>query len=310
MMFQRKRTTVISMLALFSLAAMCLLIIKFNNTGATTSQEAFHQKVRNGLAQLNVSNSSSFSAVSSQTENLANLIYNRSGVTITQSNKENLRDAEQLFRQQNKGVTPQQLTQIIADMAVERLQNSTDNEARDLVETLKGFDAPDLPERFRNTDNVKPRANGNGYMSATTFAGQLNNIRNISQQNDPQAVSNVRTSIYYYALRLVNQRVEMIASADVQNFGNLRNKIKPADALLITYSVVADDLIAGSQNELVEKMQNLQLAASQAVKSPYPKPQNYKAYGTNGYLYSSPVGLVLNESTVNRLLNLIKERAN
>jgi hypothetical protein len=40
---------------------------------------------------------------------------------------------------------------------------------------------------------------------------------------------------------------------------------------------------------------------------PFPSPEGHRAYGVNGYIFSSPLDLFFNEQAVNRLLDRIEK---
>jgi hypothetical protein len=40
---------------------------------------------------------------------------------------------------------------------------------------------------------------------------------------------------------------------------------------------------------------------------PFPSPDGHRAYGVNGYLFSSPLDLMFDEQTVNHLLDSIEK---
>jgi hypothetical protein len=79
-------------------------------------------------------------------------------------------------------------------------------------------------------------------------------------------------------------------------------------ALLVTYSIATDDPLTYNQAGLQQKMQNLKQGISQTTGQTYSNVGNHKAYGENGYLYSSPASLALNDVTITRFLNLVTEK--
>jgi len=90
-----------------------------------------------------------------------------------------------------------------------------------------------------------------------------------------------------------------------EQFGNPPGLgLSPLQAVLVAYSVAADDHLDFSQREL-EKI----------VKSPAsikggPKgriPQNGRAYGPFGRLFSTPVNLLFNKKTVGGLLDRLEK---
>lgn len=282
-----------------------VLFWKGNIASGTTNREEFCQQVRNSLAEISLPTSGDPSAISSATENLAEFVYYRSGVQLSQNNKELLKELEQKSWAQSKQITSAQLSQILSVVALERLANASDEEINRAVESLRGFNASDLPEGFRRgRDSVKLRANGEGTMSIEEFTDRLNSIRNSHFDDNllATAVAN-RVSLE------VERRIKILSGALPETFGNASESITPMQAVLIAYSIVTDDPLAYNRAGLQQRMQNLQQGISAVTGQNYSNPQGQRAYGANGYIYSSPADLILDDVTVAKILNLIKEES-
>jgi hypothetical protein len=85
--------------------------------------------------------------------------------------------------------------------------------------------------------------------------------------------------------------------------------ITPLQATLIAYSLVSDDGLSDGDASLEKRMSKFQSAASRVLEQPYPGPAGHRAFGVNGYLFSSPLDLMFDERVVNRLLDRIEERS-
>jgi hypothetical protein len=278
---------------------------KLNVSSGVTTTEEYVQKVRGGLAEINLPKTNDSSLVNAIPEGISDFIQYRSGISISQSNKNILRSAEQNARNNSKEVDAATLTQILTDIAVERLPVMSDSEIANITNSLRGFNAPGLPQSFQNGRSiVKLRGSTVKGMSANDFNSELTEARNGG------ASETVMQGLIYTALeKEIDQRVDVITQADPQFFGGTKSRMTPAQALLITYSVIADDPLF-SQAEIAERVQYNQQLGSQASGSDFPSPQGHKAFGDNGYLYSSPVSIVLNDASVERLITLIQERGN
>src|SRR5437879_4273308 len=68
---------------------------KLNTSSGITATEEYYQKVRNGLAEINIPTSNDINSINAAPEHLSNFIRYRSGVQISESNKRILRSAEQ-----------------------------------------------------------------------------------------------------------------------------------------------------------------------------------------------------------------------
>ena len=106
----------------------------------------------------------------------------------------------------------------------------------------------------------------------------------------------------------VERKVNTLSDASPESFGSAKSSLTPLQAMLIAYSVVTDDPLACDQAGLNAKMQSTQQGISQMIGGPYSSPTDQRAYGENGYLYSSLASLALNDATMNRILTLIAER--
>ncbi len=294
----------LAIVALWSVAGLAFW--NSNSTSGATNQDAYRLQVQNGLAQLNLPTSNNADAISAANENLSAFIYNRSGVQLTQSAKNFIKDTEERSWSQSRRITPTQLSQILADAAMERLSNSTEAEVNQAAETLRGFNAFDLPEAFVQGRNmVKLRASGEGTMTTASFISDVNSFRNSGVAYNKIVVGTINNR----ASLEVERRVKLLAQAAPESYGIINEGVTPMQAILIAYSIAADDPLAYNEAGLEQRMQTVRQGISQKTGQTYSNPQGHRAFGTNGYLYSSPVDLLLNETTMNRILNSFKERS-
>jgi len=292
----------------FLAAALCVLSVaiiaafwKTDVSSGTTGLEEFHQHVREGLAEISLPTSNDAAAINSAADNLGNFINYRSGVQISQANKDLLKNTEQNFRSQGKKITPDQLSQILTDVAVERFPTITEAEINSAMESLRGFNHPDLPLGFKKGRiYVYPRGNGEGTMFAEAFKTEAINIRNSGLNKFMISAASSRISLE------IERTINALADASPEYFGTAKSKLTPLQAILITYAIVADDHLGYNQVGLNQRMQTMQQRISQAIGEPYPAGQ--RAYGDNGYITPMPVSVALNDATVSRILNLIEER--
>jgi len=278
---------------------------KLNTSSGITATEEYSQKVRNGLAEINLPTSNDIPSINAVPERISNFIHYRSGVQISGSNRNILRSAERNAWNDSKRVDAATLAQILTDIAVERIPATSDSEITGITDSLRGFNAPRLPESFqKGRSMVKLRASAIRGMPADKFSLELTKIRD---SGTPSIVT--KNLIYVSLASEVNQRVNTIRNADPQFFSGTQSRMTPAQALLVAYAVIADDLLFG-QADLEQKIQYRQQLNSRASQSSFPKPDGHRAFGDNGYLYSSPTGILFNDASVERLLTLIQERGN
>ncbi len=302
-----KKWTTLALVFCFCALVFGTLTWKLNTSSGITISEAYSQKIRNGLAEIKLPTKNDTASINDAPDRLSNFIRYRSGVELSESNKNILRAAEQNAWDNSKRVDAAALTQIISDIAIERIPKTGDAEITALTDSLRGFDAPGLPADFQKSRSrlVKLRASGIVNMPADDFKLELTKLR------DGGIQSRIAKNLIYVSLtNEVNRCVNTLRQADPKFFGGTQSRMTPAQALLVTYAVVADDALTNNQAELAQKMQDMQQLNSKVVQGDFPSSYGQKAFGDNGYLYSSPTSILLNDASVERLLTLIQERGN
>lgn len=273
-------------------------------SSGTTETEEYYQQIRNGLAEINIPASNNINSINSAPGSLSNFIYYRSGVQLSSVNKNALRSAEQNAWNDSKRVDAATLTQILTDIAIERIPTLSDAEIAGITELSRPFNAPSLPQSFQlSRRNVLLRASGYGRMPTEQFSSELTDLRNGGIQG------RVAKNLIYVSLAdEVNGLVDTLRNVDPQFFGGTKSSMTPTQALLVAYAVIADDALTDNQAGLSQKMLDVQQLNVRATNTSFPSPVGFKAYGDNGYLHSSPTSIILNDASVSRLLTLIQER--
>jgi hypothetical protein len=317
-----KKKKIILVFSLAALTFSAMFFWKTSSTSGITNGEEFNQKIRNSMAEVNLPRTNDSAAITTASESFSNYVYYRSGVNLGPTNKSLLRQIEQNAWNQSKKISNSQLAQILTDVAFEKLVTLTDSDINNMAETLRGFNDRSLPAVYQNGRTmVRLRANGEGSMEPQYFVSQLISIRNTQtaySQNPyggrpPLVVQSSRAALYNGIVNEISACVSVLKAADPNFFGDPTTASKgltPMQAMLVAYSVISDDMLVGNEAELRQKMSILQQTISQYWATPYPSPQGRRAYGTNGYIYSSPTNYLLDEASVARILNLINERSN
>lgn len=275
-------------------------------TSGTTNEEQHKQQIRDALAEINLAQTDDPVAINIASDNLANFMYYRAGVLLSQTNKNALRGGEQMARSQAKRISKEDLSQILTEIAIDKLKNLTDTQLASATETLRGFDAPDLPASFRlSRDWVSLRASGAGTMTPTEFTNQVNSIRGAN------ANTKIVSSLLASSIALeISKTIDVIRDVSPEFFGNTKSDMTPMQAVLVSYTIAADDALTGNQTQLNQRMQNIYQTITQINGQPYANLQGHRAYGPNGYIYSSPIDLLMDDATVNTLITKIQERSN
>ena len=238
---------------------------------------------------------------------LSNFMFKRSGAKLNGPTKNRLAKMEaSTLAGATRRITPDELADILATTAVERISSLTDGEIDHAAETLRGFDAPDLPDSFRRgRDKIKLRASIAGTVTPQEFSAQAKAIR---------GSDSVSKNIFHGAAKIaagkeIHNRAAYLSEAIPENFGTATDGLTPIQAVLITYSVASDDLLMDSEANLQKRMRAIQDGITRVKGQTYASPDGHFAYGVNGYLFSTPLDLVFDDHTVNLLLDHIQERS-
>lgn len=311
-MFKDKRAFALA-LGIFALITSGVFLYKTNVTSGSTHKEEFQQKVRNALAELNFSPGNSQDNINASTNKLAKFIYYRSGIKLSKATKDSLSSKEQKAQTESKRITQTQLAEALTTVACEKLAVLSDSDIDAMADNLRGFNTPEVSAAYLNLrKTVKLRANGEGTMEPADFVKRLKNARadEIDYQNQAGATASVKSPLYRMALRNrlnteIKERTDYLAASSPDFFsGSTNNDLTPTQALLLTYSIVTNDSLAGNQAELQSKMEEKQQIIVQHWKNPFPGPQNQRAYGVNGYMFSTPSDLLLDDAVMTRVLSL------
>ncbi len=279
--------------------------IVWQSSRAQTSdkyEEEFHQTIKDALAEIKLPTTNNVAEINAVAENLADFIEYRSGVRLSQANKDLLRELEGKSWNQSKKINQGNLTRILADAAIDRIENAADADLEYAAKTLGGFDAPDLPNNKRYGKHLILRASGAGYIEKDDFVEQSKVLRDTIKTNK------IAQSFVIGAIsREVEQRIDLLVKASPKEFGDSRSGLTPAQAILIAYSVTADDVPARNKKDLQITMEAIQKAFSRNGEN-YPIPNGHHAYGDNGYIFSTPASLLLDDATLGKILNGIREK--
>jgi hypothetical protein len=246
--------------------------------------------------------------VRASVESAAHFMRQRSGVDLHGQTKTRLADMEgRTLNGTLRRITPDELSEVIAATAVERLAVSSDEEIGRAVETLRGFDAPDLPDSFRNgRAHVQLRASVVCNLTPEQLAAQMKAARDA----DPVTRTLIKVGVKRAASEEVQKRTKYLGEAVPEQFGTAAiDGVTPLQAVLIAYSVAGDDPLAYSAANLQKRLASMHDGIERLTGRHYPSPDGHLAYGQNGYIFSTPLDIVFDEQTVNLLLDNIEERS-
>jgi hypothetical protein len=144
-----------------------------------------------------------------------------------------------------------------------------------------------------------------GVSSKGEFVEQVRTARDWSKRGNSAA----RTALRPFVQEEVNERATYLGQALPEQFRNIASDgLTPLQAVLITYSVAADDRLTGSRSDIAAMVVEKRMDARQTrAEKKAQNPDSGRPYGVKGVLYSSPVHLLLNKETVDNLLSIAEE---
>ena len=286
-----------------SFAAICLMMLGgyflygTSRVSGTSEYDLYYQHIAEGVAEVGIPSTTDPTSNSAACDRLNSFMSYRSGVGLSATNLATLKRMQ--ANGNPKKISQAQLVTALTTASMERLQNATNAEIQSASQTLRGYTASDLATDQLPDDNVTLRADGSGYMTTSAFVSQAQ-----------AAQSQANTGSVYLSTAINNRLTSDVQGrmADLSNAGiATRSGISPLVAMMVVYSIAADDPLAYNQTGLTARMSAKQSLMATAFNEPYGSPAGKKAFGTNGYLYSSPVDLLLNDATTARVLTLINQ---
>jgi hypothetical protein len=241
-------------------------------------------------------------------DSIANFISERAGVELPDSAKARLSVMEyDVLNGERRRIMPEELSGILVDTALERVRATTDAEIMQAADTLRGFNAPDLPEQVQATRNrVRIRANGESISvgQAVTWAREIRDRSHIPLLLGPMI--GVAREI---ADGVVKDRVDLFSESVPEQWGDVKTRgLTPAQAVLVIYSAASDDYLWHSNWDLQRQMKSTEQTMETELGH-YPSSGGRKPYGQNGYLYSTPLEMIFDEHTTNRFLDRVEQRS-
>lgn len=263
---------------------------------------------------------SSQGEVRSAVDSVANFIERRSGVGLSGRTKVRLAEMEaRVSSGAGSGLTLDELGDIITAAALERVSAFSDRETDYVDETLRGFNAPGMPKRY-NRDFSLPGGIVFVRTAREKTIARLQAVRDQGGGGGP-AGDVFKGMVGTIVKDRVKGRARYLGESVPEKFGNMWDALKdeerdvtdgggvtPLQAVLITYSLASDDYLSDGDGALDERMKVRQRALTRAAGEEYPASSGHRPFGVNGYIFSSPLDLVLDEQTVNRLLDRLEER--
>ena len=223
----------------------------------------------------------------------AAFIHSRSGMKLSDELKKKLAKAESdVLSGKSRYISTTELTDDLTTAVVERLGTLTDKEINDATEA-----STDANGEIRSRANAKW-----GVVNRKDLIQQAQAGREWSRRGDAGLQVGLRSMIEGE----VNDRVSTLSTLLPEQFGKVNSQgFTPAQALLIAYSVAADDPLTNSRSEIAEMLQQKRLAEGQTREQWKAQKNNSgRPYGPHGWLHPSASQLFFTKVSLDKILNL------
>jgi hypothetical protein len=274
----------------------------------------FHARIRDGLGRevKFASPDDPPGAVHASVNSVDNFIFRRSGVKLSGPTKNRLAEMEQrTLAGTTRRISAAELGDLLAATAFERISRLSDEEILSADNSLRGFNAPDLPQRYRSRKAIHLPGELI-FISTERFVSQVKAMRDQAVSPLGEVFRGAGRSIVHDHTK---KRASLFSEAVPEQFGAVSSTTQsgggftPLQAVLIAYSLGSGDMLCDSEANLNKELKGLQSGFTRISGENYPSPAGHFAYGVNGYINSSPLDLIFDERTVTRLLDNIEERS-
>jgi hypothetical protein len=223
----------------------------------------------------------------------AEFIHWRSGLKLTDGFKKRLAKAESdVLSGKSPHITVGELTEDMTSAVIDRLATLTDEEIEEAAEASSDANG-----------EVRSRADAKwGVMTKKELILQAQDGREWSKHGDVGLQVGLRSMLEGE----VNDRVSTLSTLLPEQFGNANSQgLTPAQALLIVYSVGADDPLTSSRSDIAQMLLEKRMAERQTREQrKAQKDVSGRPYGRKGLLHPSAPDLFFTKSAIDKLLNL------
>lgn len=290
------KNVIYSVLTLSLLGLLFMPAIQQKSAANDQYQQRYLGRLKEAMTEVNLSSA----------ESIGNFVQVRSGLEITPSVANRLNQMEALSNaRSDKLISYNKFIDVVTDLALDKASKLTDEEVDKVITSLQGFRDPN---EVTTDENPLTAIRPGKYTMAKRgdLAAQLKAMR----RSEAQLL--IKGTIRNFIEREVHNTLVDLVKASPENFGEVwdfnENRpglgLKPNQVFLLTYSLVSGDLLTDNQVTINKNMEQVQQEMIKR-KGKYPSPSGHKAYGDNGYLYSSPVNILFNETEQMRLLDRV-----
>lgn len=310
--------------AFIALGLLCAVVIAVGVWRASADKKddkaegkrRYHARIRDGVGrEVESSGGNSPAQIRHAVDSVTKFIERRSGVSVSEATKNRLAALEERVQSGNgRRLSVSAFSASLSATVLERLASLNDEQIAHVDDTLRGFNAPDMPKDCSHTFQL-PMGYAFTLVPPEKTIGMLKAVRDQLGTPGGEVAEGMITQTVQYNAR---GKAQNLAEAVPEQFGNLWDVANdsestaddagftPLQAFLVAYSMVSNDYMGYSEANL-RKYMNLDRDASAKRFGHFPSPEGHRAYGVNGYLFSTPLDLFFDEQTVNRFLDRVEK---
>ena len=214
-------------------------------------------------------------------ESVDKFLFERAGLRMSKETKDRLATMEEnTLNGITRRLSAEDIVVSLTGTINERLSYLTDQEI-------------DVAERMMQKDGtlVLLRRSAEYAVTREEFVTNARQLRDNLRKGNAVA----RDMVQHVVDESIYDRISLFSEAVPQFAGGLQNGFTPLQALVLSYSVVADDYLNGSSEDLKQ--------AGISVKA-----NGRRAFGREGHVFRAPIDFVFNRKTSARLLENLERR--
>jgi len=258
-----------------------------------------------GLSQANAqvefpSTRSSEGEIKRSVESIDNFLYARANIRLSEMVKTRLVTAEQqVALGANSRLTAEQFIDVLTEVAFKRLQSLSEDDIRKAKATYEKSYIVDGSYAGLTWKQIK--------LSPADFEKNLKRLSERSKSDNRELRNTLQKIIAGSSPESgVNGQLQLYARVLPEQFGaGMQTGISPTQAVLIAYAIASDDPIHISRTALEKEIDQ---AHKNIGGQRYPEPNGSHPFGTNGYLFATPLDLIFNDQVIASMLDAIQTR--
>lgn len=260
-------------------------------------KETLKERLRNGVGSevRFAAPNASRESVDASVRTVADFIYRRSNMAMSAVTKERLAETEwEVLNGRRRRISVDELPDVFTEIATQSLATLTDKE---ISRTVGTFSTPQ--------GEVSPRMRGAwGLATEDELSAELRTGREESRRRSPAFMAELNAQVK----QSVEEKTSALVELAPEQFGELAERgVTPLQALLIGYSIAANDPLDGSDEDLAAQIKEQRIGDRQTRPKDKAFRGRAKPYGINGELQASPLNLAFSQAGVDILLSHVEK---